>query len=251
EPLVDVYPEVYSALEVEDLREVLRVADFADDEMREVLEHVERSGSCYVPRINAVFIGTFNMAHAGEEAAHFVNGALKGELDGRRPRAMPQHDVFYGSVMEEALGFFGSKLVDPSRNHFFETEFYQYYRKDPAVIEARTPYTHEEFNAIIGFILTHKKFEKDYRRYDAVPEEILAGIRSEPRRANILVHELGYFLWQQRHDGSRDGLIDRREILALFRTSFRRTGSALRAYLDLVAKLSPASDGGLRPAGRA
>ena len=251
EPLVDVYPEVYSALEVEDLREVLRVAEFADDEMQEVLDHVGRNGSCYVPRINAVFIGTFNMAHAGEEAAHFVNQALKGEIDGRPPTAMAQHDLFYTSVMEEALGFFGSKLVDPSRNHFFETEFYQYYRKDPAEIEAHTPYTHEEFNAIIGFVLTHKRFEKEYGSYDAVPEEILAGIRSEPRRANILVHELGYFLGQEIHDGYRDGLLDRREILALFRTSFRRSGSALRAYLDLTKKLRSGEDGGLRPAGRA
>jgi hypothetical protein len=250
EPIVDVYPEVYSALEIEDLREVLRTAEFADDEMQEVLDHVGRNGSCYVPRINAVFIGTFNMAHAGEEAAHFVNHALKGEIDGRPPRAMAQHDVFYTSVMEEALGFFGSKLVDPSRNHFFETEFYQYYRKDPAEIEAHTPYTHEEFNAIIGFILTHKKFEREYRNYDAVPEEILAGIRSEPRRANILVHELGYFLGQQLHDGYRDGIVDRREILELFRTSFRRTGSALRTYLTLAGKLASGA-GGLHPAGRA
>ena len=250
EPLVDLYPEVYSALEVEELRDVLRGAEFAEDEMQEVLDHVGRNGSCYVPRINAVFIGTFNMAHAGEEAAHFVNQALKGEIDGRPPRPMAQHDLFYSSVMEEALGYFGSKLVDPSRNHFFETEFYQYYRKDPAEIEAHTAYTHEEFNAIIGFVLTHKRFEKEYAKYETVPEEILAGIRSEPRRANILVHELGYFLGQQIHDGYRDGLIDRREILDLFRTSFRRSGSALRAYLDLTAKLRPAEEGGLRPAGR-
>ena len=44
-------------------------------------------------------------------------------------------DLFYVTVLEEALGFFGSKLIDPSRNHFFETAFYRYHKKSPAVIE--------------------------------------------------------------------------------------------------------------------
>jgi hypothetical protein len=38
-------------------------------------------------------------------------------------------------------------------------------------------------------------------------------------------------------------------MLALFRASFRRTGSALGAYLDLSRKVAPALKGGLTPAG--
>lgn len=249
EPLVDLYPEVYSGLQVDDLKDLLRGARFSAAETEEVLAHVARNGSCYVPRINAVIIGQFVMVHAGEEAAHFVNLTLKGETYESAPRALPQHDLFYTGVLEEALGFFGSKLVDPARNHFFETEFYQYYRKDPATIEANTPYSNEEFTAIINFILLHKKFEQSYEEYREVPEELLAGIRSEPRRANILVHELGYFLGQQLHDAYRAGIVDRKEILALFRQSFKESGSALGTYLDLTRKVAPVVHGVLSPAG--
>ncbi|HZM70320.1 MAG TPA: ChaN family lipoprotein [Candidatus Cryosericum sp.] len=249
EPLVDLYPEVYSGLQVDDLKDLLRGARFSAAETEEVLAHVARNGSCYVPRINAVIIGQFVMVHAGEEAAHFVNLTLKGETYERAPRVLPQHDLFYTGVLEEALGFFGSKLVDPARNHFFETEFYQYYRKDPTTIEANTPYTYEEFTAIINFILLHKKFEQSYEEYREVPEELLAGIRAEPRRANILVHELGYFLGQQLHDAYRAGIVDRKEILALFRQSFKESGSALGTYLDLTRKVAPVVHGVLSPAG--
>jgi hypothetical protein len=249
EPLVDLYPEVYSGLQVDDLKDLLRGARFSAAESEEVLAHVERNGSCYVPRINAVIIGQFVMVHAGEEAAHFVNLTLKEETYDSAPRALPQHDLFYTGVLEEALGFFGSKLVDPSRNHFFETEFYQYYRKDAATIEANTPYSYEEFTAIINFILLHKKFEQSYEEYHEVPEELLAGIRAEPRRANILVHELGYFLGQQLHDAYRAGIVDRKEILALFRQSFKESGSALGTYLDLTRKVAPVVHGVLSPAG--
>jgi len=242
EYLVDAYPEVYSGMEIEDLKQLLRSHRFSPEEMDEVLSHVGRSGSCYIPRINAIFIGQFNMVHAGEEAAHFVNLSLKGEFYDRGPRVLPQPDLFYGGVMEEALGFFGSKLIDPSRNHFFETDFYQYYRKDRETIESRTPYTFEEFNAIIEFILLHKKFERDYEKYAEVPGAILEGIRAEPKRANILIHELGYFLGQQIYDAYRGGLLTRKAIVGLFRTSFRDSGSALSAYLDLSRAVIPAGE---------
>jgi uncharacterized iron-regulated protein len=241
--LVDTYPEVYSDLDVKELRRMLRVQRFEPEDAEEVLEHVGRSGSCYIPRLNAIVISQFNLIHAGEEAAHFVNQVLKGEIFGGVPRQMPQHDLFYGGVMEEALAFFGSKLIDPGRNHFFETEFYQYYRKDRETIERSTPYSFEEFNEIINFILLHKRFERDYADYDHVPEEILNGIRSEPKRANILIHELGYFLGQQIYDSYRAGLLSRKAIVQLFKMSFREEGGALTTYIELTEKVGAAIHG--------
>lgn len=245
--LVDAYPDVYSGLDEGELKHLLRGHKFTQEEVDEIAGHLAEMGSCYIPRINAILIGQMNVVHAGEEAAHFVNLALKGEIDDEAPREMPQHDLFYNGVLEEALGFFGSKLLDPSRNHFFETEFYQYYRKDRETIERETRYSYEDFSAIIHFILLHKKFEQNYAEYDEVPPEILAGIRAEPRRANILIHELGYFLGQQIHDAYRAGVLDRREIARLFRRSFRESGSALKTYLELTERVRPAIQGGSTP----
>jgi hypothetical protein len=240
EYLVDAYPEVYGAGEAGVFRRILRANRFSAEEADEVLEHVRKNGSCYVPRINAIFLGRLDLVHAGEEAAHFVNLCLKGEIHERAPRELPDHDHFYTRVMEEALAFFGSKLIIPGRNHFFETEFYQYYRKGREVIEANTPYSYEEFDAIIRFILTHKRLETRLGEFEKVPEEILAGIRSDPKRVNILVHELGYFLGQQVYDGYLAGMIPRQEISALFHRKFTKPGSALETYLDLAGRLARA-----------
>ena len=68
-------------------------------------------------------------------------------------------------------------------------------------------------------------------------------------RANVLVHELGYFLGQQMHEAYRAGILSRAEILDLFRTPFRETGSALKCYLDLARQIAPVLRGGLAPAG--
>ncbi|HEU5179995.1 MAG TPA: ChaN family lipoprotein [Candidatus Polarisedimenticolia bacterium] len=238
EYLVDAYPEVYGTLEEAVFRKILRSAHLGSDESEAILAHVQKKGSCFVPRLNAIFLGQFDLAHGGEEAAHFVNLALKRELYEEAPARLPAHDLFYGRVVEEALAFFGSKLIVPGRNHFFETEFYQYYRKDPEVVEAKTPYSYEEFREIIDFILLHKKFETRYGEYEEVPGELLRGIRSGPKRSNVLVHELGYFLGQQIYDGYHAGAITRKEISDLFRKKMVESGSALRTYLDLVEKLS-------------
>ena len=238
ELLVDVFPEVYSDMDLDQFQEVLRASSLSDDQMSEVTYHVMRNGSCYVPRINAIFIGKFNLVHGGEEAAHFVNMTLKGEIFDRGARVYPAADLFYVTVLEESLGFFGSKLIDPSRNHFFETEFYRYHKKSPAVIERETPYGYREFREIIDFILLHKRFEHTYGEYDDVPEKLMEGIQSSDRRFSILTHELGYFLGQQLYDGYHAGIIRRRELLSLFQKSFEPGGEALAVYLDLVERLA-------------
>jgi len=52
------------------VRRLLLAHEFSPDEGRGGCRFTWRKhGSCYVPRINAIFIGQLNMVHAGEEAA--------------------------------------------------------------------------------------------------------------------------------------------------------------------------------------
>lgn len=236
--LVDAYPEVYSAVESGAFTRLLRKQKVARADIAEIAQHMRRNGSCYIPSVNAVYIGTFSLVHGGEEAAHFVNHALRGDLF-RRPATLPtQADVFYNAVITEALGFFGSKLIDPSRNHFFETSFYKYYRKPREVVEKETGYGYEEFCAIIDFILLHKKFERAYSTFSEVPPALLAGIRTRSRRLfSTLTHELGYFLGQQIYDGVHAGVLDRASVARMFARRLQEKGEALGLYLDLCARL--------------
>jgi hypothetical protein len=237
--LVDVYPEVYSVDDTPVIRRLLARNSVSRAETTRILGRIRDHGSFYVPRVNAILVGDFNLMHGGEEAAHFVNLALKGEILEGTVQRRRRHDLFYVGVIEEALGFFGSKLFLPGRNHFFETDLYRFYRKDPDTIVKNTPYTVEELNAIVHFVLLHKKFEVGYRDYDDIPPELLEGIHSRGKRFRILTHELGYFLGQQLYDGLQKGLIDRDEIVRLFREPFAESGSALGTYLDLTERLKP------------
>jgi hypothetical protein len=220
----------------------------AEDEA-EVLSHLERKGSCFVPRLNAILIGEFNLVHAGEEAGHFVNMALTRQLYEGAPRRARQHDLFYASVIEEALAFFASKIIHPARNHFEESVFFRLYGKDPETIERASGQRHSDFQEIVRFILLHKRLEQRYRDYERVPEEILRGVGADSRRVRILTHELGYYLGQQLYDGYQAGVIARGEIAELFRTRFEESGSALSAYLNLAERLAGQVGGTPEPQG--
>ena len=239
EVLVDYYPEVYSAVDASSLRRVLAANGFTRSEIASVRRQMARKGSCYIPRINSIFIGQFSLVHGGEEAAHFVNLALRGDVFRDEPPLRARPDLFYAAVLEEALGFFGSKLIDPSRNHFFETKIYEYHRKDREFIEANTDLTYEQFTRIISFVLLHKKFERSYASHHEVPPALMEGIHErDPRVFSMLTHELGYYLGQQLYDGYHSGRVRREEIADLFARRFDRRSEPIEAYLGLVERLS-------------
>ncbi|MFQ5670844.1 MAG: ChaN family lipoprotein [Acidobacteriota bacterium] len=242
--LVNVFPEVYTHEDPDFIAQMLQRHGLDRGQIDRVLAHLARSGSCYVPRVNVIFLGTLDLTHSGEEASHFVNAALKGELyENWTGKPMAGHDCFYSAVMEEAIGYFGSKLIDPARNHFFETDFYQYYGKDPETVEKCTGYSFSEFRTIIDFILLHKKFEKDYQERSEVPAALLEGIRATGALFSILTHELGYFLGQQIYDGFQKGLVPQAQITALYRQKWGEPSSALSTYLDWTEQLRPLGGG--------
>jgi len=243
--LVDYFPEVYSHVDAATLRKILTANQFARPDILDIRRRVSRNGSMYIPRINSIFIGRFSLVHGGEEAAHFVNIALRGDVFSDGTKTASRVDLFYSSVIEEALGFFGSKLIDPSRNHFFETKLYQYHRKDRDFIEANTEYTYEQFRTIIEFVLRHKKFERTYANHSEIPDWLHAGLGTRNARTfSVMAHELGYYLGQQLYDGYHRGKIDRRTIANLFRARFDEAGEALSTYLDLVERLPGALTAG-------
>lgn len=243
--LVDAYPEIYSSVDGEEFRGMLAAQQVPPSEIEEVRFHMRRNGSCYVPRVNAIYIGDFSLVHGGEEAAHWVNFALRGDMY-RGPATGSSADLFYTAVLDEAIGFFGSKLIDPTRNHFFETTFYRYYRRSPEEVERETGFAYEEFRRIIDFILLHKKLERAYGKWDEIPSAILEGIRTTDRRLfSILTHELGYFLGQQLYDGLHAGLIGRADLRSLFARRYEARAASFSEYLDLTERLP----GGFEPEG--
>ncbi len=232
--MIDGYPEVYSSNEFEDFQSVLENSQHSKRQIRQIVKHTRKMGSCYVPKINSIFIGEFNLVHGAEEAAHFVNFALKHQRYGEyRSIPLSRVEAFYLKSLEEALGYFGSKLIDPRRNHIKESFVLNPARARPA-LKRLLRLSPAQMLSMKRFVRAHKDMERRYEELAKIPKAVSDGVSSRGQMRDILTHELGYLLGEQLYRGYLQGRLTRREVAQLFHVRFEAEGSPLEAYLTLA-----------------
>jgi len=170
-------------------------------ELGQLRRHLLEHQGCYVPAARMACLPSLSLNHAAEEATHFVRHAAVGEamVAPRRPV-----DGFYARCMEEALGFLGSKLVNPRRTCVDMAGWAEQFRTGRG--EARE---------VAAFVLAHKAAESDGPHAAAR----LLPLRRE-RLFHALSHALGYMLGEALYARVTSGQLDRRALRALFRDPF-------------------------------
>jgi hypothetical protein len=116
--LVDLLPEVISGSSDARLRQLLLRAFHDSRKVENVLQRVEMQGSIYLPSINAIYVREFQMMYTAEAAARFLHHACRG-LPLRRNGALAsfasaRNDRFYARTLENALAYFGSRVLYPA-----------------------------------------------------------------------------------------------------------------------------------------
>jgi hypothetical protein len=108
------------------LRRLLSRKGIGETERESMLASVEERGSAYLPQVNAFYVREFKMMHAAEDATRFLHQACQGlpqRLNGHTPETLGDDlslrrnkaDEFYTRVVEHAVGYFGSRVLYPSR----------------------------------------------------------------------------------------------------------------------------------------
>jgi heme-binding uptake protein ChaN (Tiki superfamily) len=114
--LVDLLPEVYGPTSGARLGRLLTRSNPREGVLANMLRNVEERGSVYLPQVNAFYVHEFQMAYAAEEAARFLHHACRG-LPKRvaQEHTRPVADRFYARTLENALAYFGSRILYPAR----------------------------------------------------------------------------------------------------------------------------------------
>ncbi|MBM7115854.1 ChaN family lipoprotein [Archangium primigenium] len=208
--------EVVTAADEDALERIQRRGRFTQGELTQLRRHILSRESCYIPRARTAYLASRSLNHAAEEAAHFVRHLAVGDAMDAPRRAS---DAFYARCVEEALGFFGSKLVNP-RRHCVGTGEWALRFGQARGVERQ----------IAAFVLAHKAAELE------VPEE---AVKLLPLRKDRLFHgvshALGYLLGDALYQGFDQGQVDRAEVRALFRDPLEEPR---QAYFDWVRRLS-------------
>ena len=122
--LVDMLPEVYGNSSDAMLRRTLIRKGIGERERAAIRARVEERGSAYLPQVNAFYVREFQMMNAAEDVARFLHHACRGlpqRLNGNGVNGNGTHegarrDAFYSRVIEHAVAYFGSRVLDPSRS---------------------------------------------------------------------------------------------------------------------------------------
>jgi hypothetical protein len=114
--LMDLLPEVYGPSAKIFFHRLLTRGGFDDTQIAEIARHVEERGCIYLPHANVIYVQDFQMGYVAEEAARFLHHACRGLPERRKPALeIETAGRFYAAVVENALGYFGSRVMYPAR----------------------------------------------------------------------------------------------------------------------------------------
>jgi hypothetical protein len=238
--LVDSLPEVYCRTTDSILRKLLARKGL-DEQLKKCLaRRFEKQGCVYLPNVNAFYVSEFNMVHAAEEAARFLHHACRGlplPANGRKPAQGESADLFYTRTLENALAYFGCRVLYPARPAVREADFYALYDQTREDVEQQTNFGFAEFIEMLDFLALHRGYELKPNRYIEIPPQIEEGLRYSGEKFDYATTQLGYMLGSDLYDTYLEGAVTRRFLKSVFLAHLDEPGTPAQTYFSLAAKV--------------
>jgi hypothetical protein len=207
--------EIATAGDLKLLERLSRRGRFGKGELDQLRRHVLSRESAYIPRARMAYLASLSLNHAAEEAAHFVRHVAVGEaMEKPRKRA----DAFWARCLEEAMGFFGSRLLNPKRRCTQIAEW-------SALFAGGSPAQRD----VSAFVLALKAAEAEG---PAASRRLLP--LQDDHLFHAVSHALGYLLGEALARAFESGRMKRKELKALFLDPFPAPGDR---YFTLAARL--------------
>jgi len=223
---------VYTAGDLGFLEALERDPRFGPHDILEIKRQIAASESYFIPRANVIYLADLSLHRAAEEASHFLNTLCAGWNGTARPRS--RRDAFYFKTIVEALGFFGSRIIDPKRACLSERDHVELVLRTK---RKRLDLAGSEIRTMAREVLRHLAAERRYLRTRRFPP--LRRLYEESSRVvDAAAHGLGYILGDKLYNAMIEGEVLKDEVRALFYEPFASEGDAFKTYLRWVERLN-------------
>lgn len=220
---------VYSPADLNFLDDLKTNYKLSIEEIRTIAEHIGNNESYFIERANVIYVANLSVNHAAEEITHFIHKICAGP----RRNNLTQVEDFYCSIMREALGFLGSKIINHKRPCYTIDDFLEAATRHPS----KPPEQIADMVTIGKWIAKHKSYESEYLKTGRV-WSLTGKIFSLPLRIHLgVTHGLGYMLGERLFQGLIAGEISKQHIRQLFYTNFSDLDESLDTYLHLLRSL--------------
>lgn len=190
-----------------------------------LLEYQEGGMDSYL-----IYLPNSSINQAAEEATHFVNVVLRGPLR----QAPVGHDYFYANLLTEALGFFGSKMINEKRKAPTESSLRLFLGKVKQGLDSPNQ---AETVKVSRLILQHLHLEKRSSREMDFRKKFAAVFADRTALPQIFSTQLGYMLGNRLYYAVKKGLIPLKDVRDLFYENFDHPGLAFAAYSRFIKQL--------------
>jgi hypothetical protein len=208
--LVDMLPEVHGRASDAMMRRLLSRKAIRGSQLESMLASVDERGSAYFPELNAFCMREFQLVHAAEDAARFLHHACQGlpkRVNGHnsigaheKSNAFAPIDAFYRRVIENAVAYFGSRVLYPAR---------------------LAP------NADASFMLSRAACEK----------AAMAAIRGDEKKFDSITQEWGYRLGSALYDAYLAGRVKPSGLRRLFLAHLDQPGVGRKVCTAVIARV--------------
>jgi hypothetical protein len=222
--IADQLPKVYAGIPPARLPQFLARQAIPWTQVKMALDAMCESGTFYVPALNSIFIDRLHVGAATEESTRFIHQACRGDLLKSADRAAP--DQFFVMVIERALGYFCSKLLDSSRDGIEALS--------KRVLE-QIGYNEQLTRAVASLLNPARRPAGQH--FETLRAAIGAASRSG-KTMHMLGQLLGYTLGQSLYEAFLQSRISRKEIQALFRDPLDQPDGPMECYRKLTERLS-------------
>ncbi|MDO8461719.1 MAG: ChaN family lipoprotein [Deltaproteobacteria bacterium] len=197
---------------------------FDRKELAQIKRQILASESYFIPKKKIVYLANLSINHASEEAAHYTR-ILTAGLE--FPRKIV--DAFYANALHEALGFFGSKIINHKRKCFHEKD---YQRLVQYLKVTQLPKKRRLELEMASLILDHKLLERE-----GEPITYQKILRRNPEVFFGVTHGLGYMLGDRLYYALLQEKISKEEVREVFKNPFKEEGEPFRVYMKLLRKI--------------
>jgi hypothetical protein len=242
--LVDLMPEIYSRSSDAHLRRLLSRKGITAEQRRSLLRQVRERGSVYLTPINAVYVRQFRMTSSAEDATRFLHQACRGLPNLCGGKAPTQHaaanaapvahsgnldadDIFYTTVFEHALAFFGSRILHPARPAVRDTDIAELFDVTREDLEHQTGLPFADAVEALEFLIEHR--EHDFRLAQA---PAFTG-----RKYEYVAEYLGYLAGNDLYDAYLEGRLTTAALRKLFLTHIEMPRIARETYVQVETRL--------------
>lgn len=236
--LLEEYPEVEAHALADGFERVFSQREVLAEERKQLLEKLRLNGCVYVPRRNLLLIERFQMAAAAEEAVRFVQAECRGAGSFQGPwfGSSPEHH-FYFDVMERALITLGAKVLLPDFPVMRESDLIALRSQPRDAAGMQTPFGVRESNKLLDFLILHRQFELQPRRYQQLPELLASAMSCAGAKREFLIQHLGAMLGAELHDAYVAGALSKSFLRSLFFQKTHLPGVAKKTYFELAKQI--------------